>query len=113
MVLINIRNIFFYKFLNRSTKRPVQYIETVVLSEDDGSDTELVATCRDSDNELDKVTEPSPKKKAKVSKRAILAEEKPKSTRPKTAKKESKEKRTSKNKKKKKGRTTKPVKVSA
>ena len=64
------------------------------------------------DNEIDKVTEPSPKKKAKVSKRAILAEEKPKSTRPKTAKKESKEKRTSKNKKKKKGRTTK-VKVSA
>ena len=64
------------------------------------------------DNEIDKVTEPSPKKKAKVSKRAVLVEEKPKSMRPKTAKKESKEKRTSKNKKKKKGRTTK-VKVSA
>lgn len=89
----------------------MQYIETVVLSEEDGSDTELVA--RDSDNEIDKVTEPSPKKKAKVSKRAVLVEEKPKSMRPKTAKKESKEKRTSKNKKKKKGRTTKPVKVSA
>ena len=90
----------------------MQYIETVVLSEEDGSGTELVATCRDSDNEIDKVTEPSPKKKAKVSKREVLVEEKPKSTRPKTAKKESKEKRTSKNKKKKKGRTTK-VKVSA
>jgi len=86
----------------------VKYIETVVLSEEDGSDTELV-----SDNEIDKVTEPSPKKKAKVSKRAVLVEEKPKSMRPKAAKKESKEKRTSKNKKKKKGRTTKLVKMSA
>jgi len=92
---------------SRSTKRPVQYIEAEVLSEEDGSDTELVA--KDSDNETDKVIDPCPTKKAKVSKRAALVEDNEststnvkehKSMKPKTAKKESKEKRKSKKKKK-------------
>lgn len=94
-------------FLNRSTKRPVRYIEAEVLSEEDGSDTELVAG--DNDNATDKVTEPSPTKKAKVSKRAVPVEDNEstntnakehKSVKSKTAKNESKEKRKSKKKKK-------------
>lgn len=94
-------------FLNRSTKRPVRYIEAEVLSEEDGSDTEMVAG--DNDNATDKVTEPSPTKKAKVSKRAVPVEDNEstntnakehKSVKSKTAKNESKEKRKSKKKKK-------------
>lgn len=96
-----------YTFLNRSTKRPVRYIEAEVLSEEDGSDTEMVAG--DNDNATDKVTEPSPTKKAKVSKRAVPVEDNEstntnakehKSVKSKTAKNESKEKRKSKKKKK-------------
>ena len=107
--VVLIRNLFSYTFWNRSTKRPVRYIEAEVLSEEDGSDTELLA--RDSDSVTDKVTEPCPTKKAKVSKRAVLVEDNEstsanakehKSTKPKTAKNESKEKRNSKKKKKEK-----------
>lgn len=85
----------------------MRYIEAEVLREEDGSDTELVA--KDSDNETDKVIDPCPTKKAKVSKRAALVEDNEststnvkehKSMKPKTAKKESKEKRKSKKKKK-------------
>lgn len=85
----------------------MRYIEAEVLSEEDGSDTELVG--RDSDNKTDKVIEPSPTKKAKVSKRAVLVEdnestrpiaEEHKSMNPNTAKTKFKEK--TKNKKKKK-----------
>ena len=106
--VILIRNLFSDMFWNRSTKRPVRYIEAEVLSEEDGSDTELLA--RDGDNMTDKVTEPCPTKKAKVSKRPVLVEDNEstsvnakeyKSTKPKTAKNESKEKRKSKKKKKK------------
>ena len=50
----------------RSTKRPVRYIEAEVLSEEDGSDTELVR--KDSNNEASKITASSPIKKPKVSK---------------------------------------------
>lgn len=94
-------------FLNRSTKRPVRYIEAEVLSEEDGSDTEMVAG--DNDNATDKVTEPSPTKKAKVSKRAVPVEDNEstntnakehKSVKSKMAKNESKDKRKSKKKKK-------------
>ena len=108
--VVLIRNLFFrIHFGFRSTKRPVRYIEAEVLSEEDGSDTELLA--RDSDNETDKVTEPCPTKKAKVSKRAVLVEDNEstsanvkehKSMKPKTAKNESKEKRKNKKKKKEK-----------
>lgn len=85
----------------------MRYIEAEVLSEEDGSDTELVAG--DNDNATDKVTEPSPTKKAKVSKRAVPVEDNEstntnakehKSVKSKTAKNESKEKRKSKKKKK-------------
>ena len=91
----------------------MRYIEAEVLSEEDGSDTELVA--RESNNETDEIRDPTPTKKAKVSKRAGLhvaddnkstctssKVEKHKSMKPKTAKKESKEKRKSKQKKKEK-----------
>ena len=86
----------------------MRYIETEVLSEEDGSDAELVA--RESDNETDKVIKPCPTKKAKVSKRAVLVEDKSastkakecKSVKPKTAKSESKENGKSKKKKKEK-----------
>ena len=95
-------------FWNRSTKRPVRYIEAEVLSEEDGGDTELLA--RDSDNVTDKVVETCPTKKAKVSKRAVLVEDNEctsanakenKSTKPETVKNESKKKRNSKKKKEK------------
>ena len=89
----------------------MRYIEAEVLSEEDGSDTELVA--RESNNETDEITDPTPTKKAKVSKSAVLhvaddnkstssKVEEHKSMKPKTAKKESKEKRKSKQKKKEK-----------
>ena len=99
-----------YTFWNRSTKRPVRYIETEVLSEEDGSDAELVV--RESDNETDKVIKPCPTKKAKVSKTAVLVEDnestsanakEDKSMKPKRAKTKSKEKNKSKKKKEKKG----------
>ena len=84
----------------------MRYIEAEVLSEGDGSDIELVA--KDSDKETEKVIEPSPTKKAKVSKRAALVEDSEststnvkdyKTVKPKTAKNESKEKKKSKKKK--------------
>ena len=88
----------------------MRYIEAEVLSEEDGSDTELVA--QDSNKETDKVIEPCPTKKAKVSKRTALVEDNKctstnakenKSMKPKTAKNESKKKWKSKKKKEKKG----------
>jgi len=87
----------------------VRYIEAEVLSEEDDSDIELVA--KDGDKETEKVMEPSPTKKAKVSKRAALVVDSEststnvkdyKTMKPKTAKNESKEKKKSKKKKKEK-----------
>lgn len=102
----------------RSTKRPVRYIEAEVLSEEDGSDTELVR--KDSNNEASKITASSPIKKPKVSnkeKKATPAEdnestgvkenELQESSKPKTTKKEANTKNASKKKKWKKGETTK------
>lgn len=102
----------------RSTKRPVRYIEAEVLSDEDGSDTEVVS--QDTSNETNKVTVPSPIKKPKVSnnleEKATLIEDKEstdvkerelqESSKTKKTKKEAKTKRASKKKKGKKGEAT-------